>query len=383
VHSPFVRAPLALLLAVPLLAGCVDPGGLPGTQTVPDIALRLTALAPAVEVPATCDPVCPLIKITIDPEVATGRLAATLRWDGTATPGFRPTIVGPDGEPTGAKRGFDAARVRVRDAPAGDYVLQPNGTGDFVLALRLDWAAAATPDGLLLPNLVTLVPEEVQVRGCTRTEQLEQNARRCLRLGNGVGNVGVGPLEVRLEIPDGVLSVGGLGNFVQNIYTQQGKLEQHRVAGAQFHVTHAHFHYAGLAGFQLFQYDLDAGLRGEPVSSMKKSGFCFIDIDEMDQEETKTGSGRYGFLGCFAPDPNGWMMGVSTGWYDYYHAGLDEQYVEISGVPDGVYELVSIADQANTLRESDETDNAASVVLRLTGDRVDVLHRRGFWTVPA
>lgn len=309
-------------------------------------------------------------------------------WDGTKTTGFTGLLFAPtqSGVPGGdflePRRGFDQVRFRVREPFAGPYVMQFEGNGSYAAEVRITPQQGAVGSGDKLPNLVTLTPADVQVGFCSQYERTEQGAERCLRLSNGVGNVGNGNLEVRLDLPQGALAVAGLGTFVQRIYQADGSAREAPAAGAQLHVTHGHWHYAGLAGFQLFEYDLATGLRGDSVSQMKKSGFCFIDIGLIDDADVEPEPGpNYGLDGCFVPDPLSWLMGVTVGWYDYYDYGLDEQYVEISGVADGVYELVSTADNDNTLLESTDLDNAASVILRLTGDEVDVLKERGYYRV--
>ncbi len=300
-----------------------------------------------------------------------------VQWDGTRTAGFEMKAIGPDGLDLPVQEGFDATRVVVKDTDAGEFALSLVGHGAYVATAR--FVSNTAWDLEYLPNLVTMVPRGISM-GCTPYEESEQGAQRCLRLGNGVGNVGYGPLHVQLSIPDGALSVAGMGQFVQRIYHPSGDYRDEPVAGAQFHLTHAHFHYAGLATFSLYEYDEETGLRGAQVGSDKKSGFCFIDVARMPESEVKPADrGQYGLTGCLIPFPSSWRMGVSPGWYDYYGAGLDEQYVEISGVPDGVYELVSVADGENTLLETDDTDNAASAIVRLAGETVQVLDSRGYY----
>jgi subtilase family serine protease len=60
-----------------------------------------------------------------------------------------------------------------------------------------------------------------------------------------------------------------------------------------------------------------------------------------------------------------------------YEVDRPDQYVDVMGVPDGVYELVSRADEDNTVLESNEDDNEASVVFRLTGETIEVLATHG------
>lgn len=308
-------------------------------------------------------------------------IEARVAWDGTAVAALNLTLAGPHGDVPG-QVGFDAARSLAWSPVAGEWEVRVRGAGAFTGWVQTFTSGGWRGDGAtLLPNLVTLVPEEVALSGCLPEEQAEQGARRCLRLGNAIGNVGDGPLQVVLSIPDGGLAVAGQGHFVQRIFMADGTHRDEVVMGAQFHPTHGHFHYRGVAEFTLYEYDEQTGLRGDAVAATKKSGFCLLDIGQMRGPDVPTEEGgRYAEQDCLVPlSTDGWTMGVSRGWYDYYTAGLADQYVDVASVPDGVYELVSVADAPQSLAESDETDNAASVIVRLADDHVDVLGSRGFY----
>ena len=48
-------------------------------------------------------------------------------------------------------------------------------------------------------------------------------------------------------------------------------------------------------------------------------------------------------------------------------------FLDIAGVADGVYEFEAAANPLSEIHEDDQAPNAASVVLRLQGDNVEVL----------
>jgi hypothetical protein len=86
----------------------------------------------------------------------------------------------------------------------------------------------------------------------------------------------------------------------------------------------------------------------------------------------------YLFPRCNAPtdhDGHGTYMtnGISVGWADVYNWFLADQYIEISGVPDGVYILETVANPARTVHETTFDDNAARVTIRLHGDTVELV----------
>jgi len=71
------------------------------------------------------------------------------------------------------------------------------------------------------------------------------------------------------------------------------------------------------------------------------------------------------------PGPGGLGAACGAGpggnWY------LADQYIEISGVPDGVYVLETVANPARTVRETTFADNASRVTIRLQGDTVELV----------
>lgn len=380
--------PLAPLSTEPLTARQADvtPEGLTDRPAEPDMPTDLPAEAPVVSVDralrisGTCPAAC-TTDFRLEPPEGTFWLEARIGWDGTGTADVSVSLSA-DGDER-RHRGFDSARHQVWDAAAGTYSVTVEG-GAFE-----GWVRVLQPDGRrlpgddLLPNLVTLVPTGIDVASCTADERVEQEARRCLRLGNAVANMGDGPLEVHLSHLDGALSPAGMGHFVQRVYDDAGGHRDVDVGAAQFHVVHGHFHYRGLAHFALHEWDEETGLRGEEVGRGTKQGFCFLDWGPMEDPEVDPENQQNAEVDCLVPDPAaGWSMGITVGWYDYYWAALSDQYVEVSGVPDGTYELVSVADGPGTLLETDEEDNAASVVLRLRGDEVTVLEERGFYANP-
>jgi len=186
---------------------------------------------------------------------------------------------------------------------------------------------------------------------------------------------------VRLAPQDALGSLAGAGRFVQLVYASDGSVREVPVGAAQFHAAHGHYHYAGLATYELYAFDATKNARGELVREGRKAGFCFYDTAMVDLTRADVGAQRYDGRGCLDPASSAsgeaWYTGVSPGFTDFYGWYLPDQYVEISGLPDGVYELVSIADGYGTLVESDTSDNAASAVFRLHGDRVEVLWTTG------
>lgn len=327
---------------------------------------------------------CPCIPLRFEvTDVPAGAwLEVMVAWDGTKVPDVGLRLRGPDGAVLDADRGFDERRVQVFSPALGTYAAELEGPGDVRLrAILKTLDGPSGPDRL--PNLVTMRPQDFHIGSCDTVEAFEQGAERCLRFGNGIGNTGYGPLQVRLDFAESAQSPAGQGQFVQEVLQQDGTMLAHEVATANLHPTHAHWHYDGAVAYALFALDPATGLRKEEVTSHNKAGFCLLDWDQMDSRDTEPWTQDRAATDCLIPWTNGWTMGISPGWYDFYVSALTDQYVDVEGVPDGLYEFVSTADGSATLAEWDEADNAASMVLQLDGDDVDVVEARAYYQVQA
>jgi hypothetical protein len=369
-----------LLLVVLLLSlsGCFDANK---TDRAPlDAAVTpITVTSTLYTWNGTCPcPSQPLVLAEpLDPE---SWLEVRVRWDGTKVSDFQLNLTHGTSPAVVGVRGFDARRVQIWAALAGTYNMNLAGVGDYQAYVRIK-SATAESGADRLPAIVTTVPVDIRIGSCDYVERTEHGATRCLRLGNGVANPGYGPLQVFLSYPEGALALGGQGHFVQQVLKADGTYRQKVVSKAEFHVAHGHWHYDGLAEFSLAPVDPDTGLRGATISAHKKAGFCFLDWDLLVEEETKAAAGGYAETACLVPWTRGWSNGVSAGWYDFYSSGLTDQYVDIAGVPDGLYEYMSVADPGNTLEETDPTDNWASALILLRNNSVEVLEGRGWYHV--
>lgn len=377
---------------VPSTAMAPDPAspsvGDPGERSAGEPAVLLPGLRLAWQ--ADCP--CPPVRFVALPGPGDGSwIEVRVRWDGTQVADLAPRLVLPDGRAVLGDRGFDDRLARAWSPPGGDYWLSIEGAGRADVSVRL--GSLAVPDeGALLPNLVELVMEGPHVGTCDPVERSEQGAVTCMRFGNGVGNPGHGPVQIRLTMEQAAQSLLPMdGRFVQEIRQANGTVDEHPVGPARFHAAHGHWHYDGLAVFELYAVDEETGLRGALAASHGKSGFCFLDWDTMPENVTEPAEQERAEADCLvpglgmafggAPGVPAWTNGISRGWYDFYVSGLSDQYVDIAGLADGVYELVASADPLGTLEELDETDNQSSLLLRISGDRVDVLEERGHFRV--
>jgi hypothetical protein len=123
---------------------------------------------------------------------------------------------------------------------------------------------------------------------------------------------------------------------------------------------HDHWHIVGAEAHQL------ETLEGDIVGGLVKSGFCFF--DNVNYRTTLPGAppaAAHASTECGGRFDRDIAMGLSVGWGDEYQWYLLDQTIEITGVPDGRYRLRAIADPADQLEESDETNNDTWTVVEL------------------
>jgi hypothetical protein len=95
----------------------------------------------------------------------------------------------------------------------------------------------------------------------------------------------------------------------------------------------------------------------------------------------QTGNGPRGHFfpyACFQPEeigPEGAFVeqGFDVGWADVYGWNLADQFIDITGLPDGVYELLQMANPEASVLETTAADNCASTILRIRGDVVTTI----------
>ncbi|MBI2077730.1 MAG: hypothetical protein HYT80_05065 [Euryarchaeota archaeon] len=323
----------------------------------------------------------------------TGNVEVSLRWHFVGGARYRFDLLDSVGVSVGKARGGSYAAVLLLPGlKAGTYVVAVTNEGQkapFEGVVQVDAIAKADSVRELMPNLAALAPDQLSVswitplpngapgKACWPTEIVEKQHLRCLRVSSAVGNAGEGALEIHMSQIEGAKAAAGLGRYTQRIYSTDGKFREEPVGIGQFHPTHGHFHYNGLAQFTVYKYDVGKDLRGDKVAQSRKNGFCLIDMGLIRLGVPGTTYAHNVETACLVPHEASktWIVGLSPSWYDLYGSFLDDQSVNINGVPDGVYELVYSVNAEKTLKESSLDDNDASTVFQLTGDNVKVLKR--------
>lgn len=118
--------------------------------------------------------------------------------------------------------------------------------------------------------------------------------------------------------------------------------------GFEFAACHGHFHFNGYARYELLDQ------MGAVVATGHKQAFCLLDSVAVGLPGAPT-----------TPRFHCGFQGLQRGWADIYGEGLDCQWVDITGVPDGDYVLrISINPDA-VIQESDFSNNTAEIPVTL------------------
>ncbi len=273
------------------------------------------------------------------------------------------------------------------------------GTGSYLGVVRIqdpNPGSDVQKHALGLPDLVMLPPDHLTFEqpllaqaslalsaispGCGPDEFVEDQELRCLRFAGILGNQGPGDLETRLQYDEAVRSTLGSGNWEQRIFLPEGE-ETITIGPAQYHAVHGHYHILDFVDTHLYAYDEETGTRGDELGTGRKTGFCIIDGGLIDPLAPAVPPKYHGNGCCYlaglcqldmATNPH-FVMGMSAGWYDIYPWWRADQYVEVRGITDGTYELVSVINPDGLLREGNQANNEASTVFRLTGNTIEML----------
>jgi hypothetical protein len=221
------------------------------------------------------------------------------------------------------------------------------------------------------PSFPLFEPEPPPGASCFESEVLEDGAQNCLRFDQKLQNIGRGSLELRLAIPLDPESPAM--NVFQRVFNSDGSAVDRLAGNWLFHERHQRFRFESFGASALWQSNANgARLGSEPVRTGKKLSFCVVDVEIALWGEKGDGPRTYQAPDCLFPQASDedfeyLIQGITHGWTDVYEWYLPDQYIEVTGVPDGFYQLESCADPDNEVLEEREDNNCGLVLIRLTG----------------
>lgn len=198
-------------------------------------------------------------------------------------------------------------------------------------------AARAQSASDLLPDLVV----DPAALSHTRIDTSTMPGRRLMRLSTSTPNIGAGALEIRgstVVAPD-------QQQVLQRIYRSDGSFSDRLAGTFVYHPTHQHTHFGDWAVYRLRSV-LSDGNAGAVIASGNKTSFCLLDVVPFDPGGELPVVPPAAYTTCGAT-----IQGISPGWADVYDLELDDQWIDVTGLPDGPYWLEAEVDHANQILE--------------------------------
>jgi hypothetical protein len=192
----------------------------------------------------------------------------------------------------------------------------------------------------LLPNLKALLADEL----CLATS----SGNKLLRFSTTSWNSGTGTLELVAGKPD---RKAKKQKVYQQIYSSDGSSRKVLAGFVAWHQTHNHFHFEDYAHYVLQPVTAP----GASARTSTKTTFCIMDTTKI---APQAGAAVYTTCGKS-------IQGMSVGWGDKYNFFLDGQAIDVTGLPDGEYQLEIVIDPKNRLIESGEADNTSKINIHL------------------
>jgi hypothetical protein len=271
----------------------------------------------------------------------------------------------------------------LRGVPSGDYTIRLRGSAAFAFVAQVQTrdqepAAELLPDLVVLPITgvsATWQAAKVGAASCRPLEIAESVPAsvllRCLRFDTTVGNLGPGGLDLTIDPTDALRGlvcnteacpVPVYANFTQVVERTDYGTDSYVVSPAIYHAGHNHYHIADFVVSTLYAFDNATRTRGAAVGMGHKDGFCPIDdgLIALAMNDTEQ-------PGPSACQVNGGDITIrlDSNYWDQYPSSIDDQFVDITNVPGGLYELVTRVNPTGLVHEVDTSNNEARVLVRI------------------
>jgi hypothetical protein len=273
--------------------------------------------------------------------------------------------------------------------PAGGVVLSGHGTSATWLNTYATVGAAVVWDPSGPTTTTTTTTATTPPSG---TQQLPDLHMRTLRnftvqTVNGVkelkfpgvtSNIGNGPFDFTGTRSS---STSTDWSITQKIFRSGGGADFVASPGVTLYFAgdgHNHWHVKDLDKYELLNS------AGSVIQVGEKHGFCFEDnTSYMNWPGSHAGSPANPVYtppdACGVNQPNATSVhhGVSVGWGDTYPATLPDQYIDITGVPNGSYRVQVTADWADWFKEVSGSNNTSWADITISGTTVTIVRTGG------
>ena len=218
-------------------------------------------------------------------------------------------------------------------------------------------SASGTLPRALLPDIDQRPPLAVSVRW----GQAPNEHRQWLVFTSSVENVGFGPLLVQGRRPNRKVATMRADQLIE---LRDGGFERiPRVGRMRYNVNPSHSHWH-LKPFE--QYELRT-LAGRQITRDHKSGFCLTSDHQSPLPTLGPRGTPVDKSDCRKNEPGALRVfeGMAVGWGDIYIPAKEGQYVDITNVAPGTYDLVHRVNVGRLLRETNYANDSASLRIRL------------------
>jgi hypothetical protein len=186
-----------------------------------------------------------------------------------------------------------------------------------------------------------------------------------LRFNTKLVNIGDGPFQAFGHDPQ----PNGEKLVDQQIRNSDGSWTSIATPGRMYFAGdgHNHWHLKDLEGYVL------KNTSGPAVNRVsEKHGFCFADRGDWKLNLPNAPQSPV-YMGCGNLNDVTITVGLSVGWSDTYGVKLPDQFVDITGLPDGQYMVTATADKLGIFAERCENNNSTTAIVQITGNNVTVI----------
>jgi hypothetical protein len=161
-------------------------------------------------------------------------------------------------------------------------------------------------------------------------------------------------------------------SVVQKIYNSDGTVTTTPVNTDMFWLAHdSRWHVRDIEAGTLRRLD-----NGVKVGTLTKHAYCLA--DDSSYRLSLPGapqSAHFTDAGCDPNQPNALRadMGISVGWADDYFDSTYQQYIDITGLPNGKYVLTATANPGDVVKESNYSNDSVTATIQIGDSTATIL----------